>query len=260
MEYSKTRWFKFYGSEFLADPKMVSLSIAEKIVWVILLCLASSTDKKGVVRFITEEKLMLMAGVDPKKDEWQETKGVLDKFEKMEMVEQDKETETILVINFEKRQNSVLSGAERVERYREKHGLKRKANAKLTQKLTPIKIREDKIREDKNIYNTSDVLPKYIEADDIGLAKLLLEEIKQSNPNFKEPNINKWADDISKMRRIDKRTPEQIRYLITWTQHHDFWAANILSPAKLRKQFDTLVAQVRRDQNKKQGDTKGIVI
>ena len=48
------------------------------------------------------------------------------------------------------------------------------------------------------------------------------------------------------MRRIDKRTEEQIRYLIEWCQQDSFWQGNILSTKKLREKFDTLVAQVKR--------------
>jgi len=39
---------------------------------------------------------------------------------------------------------------------------------------------------------------------------------------------------------IDKRTPENIESVIRWCQADSFWKTNILSPEKLRKQYDQL--------------------
>ncbi|MFD2133311.1 Replication protein O [Pseudogracilibacillus auburnensis] len=86
---------------------------------------------------------------------------------------------------------------------------------------------------------------------DMRLAELFFNKIRENNPSHRKPNLNKWANDIRLMRERDKRTEEQIEYLIDWTQTHEFWHANILSPAKLRKQFDTLVMQVKRDKGEK---------
>jgi hypothetical protein len=91
----------------------------------------------------------------------------------------------------------------------------------------------------KNKYNN-------ISQKDSILAKLLLSLIKENTPTFKKPNLDNWAYEINKIHRIDKRTYEQIEYLIRWAQQDNFWKANILSPAKLRKQFDVLVAQIKR--------------
>jgi hypothetical protein len=46
------------------------------------------------------------------------------------------------------------------------------------------------------------------------------------------------------MIRRDSRTPEQIEKVILWTQHHNWWWSRVLSAEKLRKQFDTLEAQM----------------
>ena len=81
------------------------------------------------------------------------------------------------------------------------------------------------------------------------LATLLYNLILRTLPNFKKPNLDKWSETIEKMRRIDKRTPEQITFLIKWAQNHDFWQPNILSTSKLRDKFDVLEAQAKRDNN-----------
>ncbi len=85
----------------------------------------------------------------------------------------------------------------------------------------------------------------------MNLAKLFLNEILKNNPNFKKPNLENWANDIRIMMEQDKRTKEQVSYLIRWSQHNAFWQANCLSPRNLRKHFDQMVAQVKRE---KQGN------
>ncbi|MFD1443009.1 hypothetical protein [Thermoactinomyces vulgaris] len=66
-------------------------------------------------------------------------------------------------------------------------------------------------------------------------------------PNAKVPNdLNKWADDFRKLHELDKRTKQEIKDVIDWATSDSFWQANILSPGKLRKQFDTLQAQMSR--------------
>ena len=77
-------------------------------------------------------------------------------------------------------------------------------------------------------------------SDELRLAELLLEKILLRNPNHKKPNLQTWAKDIDLMLRIDSRTPEDIRRVIKWCQADTFWQSNILSAAKLRKQFDQL--------------------
>lgn len=78
------------------------------------------------------------------------------------------------------------------------------------------------------------------------LALRLLNNIKKNNPNFKEPNLQKWADDVRKTIELDKRTPEQVAFLMDWAQKDSFWMANILSPGKLRQKFDTLLMQSKK--------------
>ncbi|MDV6040409.1 hypothetical protein N7X28_28740 [Bacillus sp. SM-B1] len=85
---------------------------------------------------------------------------------------------------------------------------------------------------------------------DLENAKLLFELMLLNNPSAKEPNLEKWANDFRLMREKDNRTDEQIKYLINWTQKDDFWSTNILSPAKLRKQFDALIVKIKKAKTK----------
>lgn len=82
------------------------------------------------------------------------------------------------------------------------------------------------------------------------LASFFLEQIRNNNPDFKQPNLHAWSDDIRKMMEIDKRTEEQVRYLMKWVQKDEFEMVNVLSPAKLRKRYDQLVLKVKRERQK----------
>lgn len=100
------------------------------------------------------------------------------------------------------------------------------------------------VKNDKNEKKINNSRHKY-EPCDMENANLLYQKILENNPQAKKPNLEKWASDFRLIRQIDKRTDEQVKYLIDWTQQDTFWKANILSPARLRKQFDHLVVKIK---------------
>lgn len=83
------------------------------------------------------------------------------------------------------------------------------------------------------------------------LANFFYGQILNNNPDYKKPNFQTWSDDIRKMMEIDKRTEEQVRYLMKWVQQNDFEMANVLSPSKLRTRYDQLVLKVKSEKEKK---------
>ena len=78
------------------------------------------------------------------------------------------------------------------------------------------------------------------------LANGLLQCILFNNPNFKhdEKTARRWAVDVDKMIRIDKRNPEQIKTVIKFAQSDSFWQSNILSGKKLREKYDQLLMKI----------------
>ena len=68
----------------------------------------------------------------------------------------------------------------------------------------------------------------------------LLDHLKKKNPSFKSPKLDKWILEVSRIIRVDKRTPEQLKAVIAWAfaQQDDFWATTLQSPTTLRKLFD----------------------
>jgi hypothetical protein len=75
------------------------------------------------------------------------------------------------------------------------------------------------------------------------LAGWIFELIQKLNPSHKQPSWHRWVKDIQLMRTVDKRTRKEIAELFKWANQHHFWQTNILSPASLRKHWDTLVIQ-----------------
>ncbi len=94
------------------------------------------------------------------------------------------------------------------------------------------------------------------DSDEFRLSELLFQEIKANKPDYKEPNFQSWAKDFDFMIRRDKRTPERIEAVIKWAQNDSFWKSNILSPGKLRKQFDALEMKMTQPGQMSQPDIK----
>ena len=75
---------------------------------------------------------------------------------------------------------------------------------------------------------------------EVRLSKFLFSFIKSRDAKTKEPNYQKWADEINKIMRIDKRDAEEIEEVIKWCQNDYFWQNNILSTLSLRNKFTQL--------------------
>lgn len=87
--------------------------------------------------------------------------------------------------------------------------------------------------------------------ESLRLAVFLFEEIKNHDPNFQlsDTQRDKWALEIDRMNRIDKRSWDEIEALIIFAQADEFWRSNILSGFKLRKK----ATQLKMRMNKTQG-------
>lgn len=137
-------WFKFYGGQYLGDPKIIALNSLERSCWLTLLCIASVSDDEGRIRFITPERLLTMSGIGPTDDEWMGAESVFDKFISLGMISKESNGD-ITITNWSKRQNSYLTGAERMKKYRGK----KKSDAEVTQSSNErdARIEENRIEE-----------------------------------------------------------------------------------------------------------------
>ena len=82
------------------------------------------------------------------------------------------------------------------------------------------------------------------DSDYYKLSEFFIKQIKKNNPNFKDPNIQKWSDDFRKIVEIDDRDKYEVAMLIKWIQKDSFWMSNVLSPAKLREKYDQLIMRM----------------
>lgn len=89
--------------------------------------------------------------------------------------------------------------------------------------------------ERKEVINT----PRIFD-DEVYQACNLFADLIQANGSKRPTVTDKWLTDMERLHRIDGRTWEQINAAIRWVQNDSFWRANVMSPDKLRKQYDAL--------------------
>lgn len=78
------------------------------------------------------------------------------------------------------------------------------------------------------------------------LGHLLADRIEKNGA--RRPTVSKaWIRSLDRMIRLDERTPIQIERAIEWATSHSFWSTNILSPDALRRHYDRMALQARRD-------------
>lgn len=235
------QWFKFYGQDFLTDPKMRGLSIYERACWVVLLCLANAEDKEGQVSFIDEVVVMHQAGVEFGTPQWDATLGFLKKFQKLGMVTVNEEIVTIT--NWEKRQQRAMTGAERVRKWRE-----RRANVQsVTTSNANRNGRVDKSRVEKNRITTKDTPQDGV--DQKVLAEVI-DEFKVVNPThsrlFGMPPQRAATARLMKQFGTEKLV-SMIRYLPK--SNSSRYAPTITTPAQLERDLGKLVAWAQKEKD-----------
>ncbi|MGE6721073.1 hypothetical protein ACQKGD_27630 [Peribacillus frigoritolerans] len=247
-------WFKLYR-DLLEKPLWVQSTPEQKTVLITLLSMANHQEKewewKGTSykvapgQFVTS--LESIAEKCGKGISIQNVRTALKRFEKYEFLtnESTNKNRLVTIVNWGFYQGNSDDLTNQLT------GNQQAVNKQLTTNKNEKK--------DKNEKNNNTSCPKQAYDENSSFYKLsflFFEKIKMNNPAFKEPNFQKWSNDIRLMIERDNRTPEQIKYLINWCQNDNFWKSNILSPAKLRKQFDQLIIRVKSEsENKKSGLT-----
>lgn len=124
---------------------MLALTACERSCWITLLSFASMAEGDGIVRYLSESQLMAQAGLNFNDPEWNRTKGVLEHLQELGMIQQS--NGEITIVNWKKRQEAMLSNAERQARFR----AKRRNNSTVTLKLqnSNDRIEENRIEENR---------------------------------------------------------------------------------------------------------------
>jgi hypothetical protein len=84
-------------------------------------------------------------------------------------------------------------------------------------------------------------------ADAESLYVFFLDQLRERNPKFKEPNKDKWVKEFDLLLRVDKRDLEEVKELIVWSGTHKWFKVSCLSPSNLRKNYDAMVMQKAGD-------------
>ena len=94
------------------------------------------------------------------------------------------------------------------------------------------------------------------ESTEMKISKYLYNALLKSEPSLKEPNWQKWCEDINRFLRIDKPKKEDIKKVIDFA--HDpnnsterfSWIPNLRSPKALRKHFSRIKLQIESSKPK----------
>lgn len=133
------------------------------------------------------------------------------------------------------------------------------SNQQTNQQITskqPASNRQLTTKEESKERNNKDIIrPKrsrVYDEDSIPYrsAKYLLKKIREFKPDFKEPDLQKWADHMRKLIELDKRDPKEIGRVIDWVTQDSFWKTNILCTETLRRQWDKVTARMQSGERK----------
>ncbi len=231
-------YFPMYAQDWLCDPGVSALTYEEQGVFFHLMCRMWQTSNCS----LPDDDIKIARMLRINHNKWQRIKNSLSEvltfsdrcFFSSRLAAEFK-------ISEKKSQNNSETAKKREEVKRLKLLNNIESDSKNVLQTMHYKIREDKIREDKN--KTLKELPP----EACRLSGMLSEFILQNFPSNltakKQDAIKRWAEEIDKMNRIDGRTWNEIEVMIAWCQRDNFWKNNILSGAKLREKFDTLIAQ-----------------
>ena len=110
-----------------------------------------------------------------------------------------------------------------------------------------------KVKKEKNVRTNYPTVVFDESSEYYQLALALHENISRNHPDSREPDLGRWTNDMRLIVENDQRTIEQIHHLINWSQQHHFWQTVILSPAALRRNWDQMVAQVKQERERRNG-------
>ncbi|MBT7338301.1 MAG: hypothetical protein HN802_01205 [Candidatus Jacksonbacteria bacterium] len=227
------------NDSFWTDPYVEDLDPSEKLLFIYLL-----TNPLCNVAGIYEIKIKRIAyetGFDKEMVE-----KILGRFEKDDKLM--KKDDWLIVVNFAKNQANnpnILKGMQRIigelpDKIKALKGFERLPHFTLLN-LTLPNLTKPNGSPSKKTSNIS------FTADDMKLVDLMVALIQRNNPDWQmKGNRDTWAEHIDKLHRIDGRTYEQIEFMIKWTQQDSFWSQNILSTAKLREKFNSLIPKLKK--------------
>jgi len=142
-------WFKFYHNKWLTDRAINNLRPQDRLCFITLLCVTSQSDERnGIVTNYCEHEIIKLTQLDinvydDEKSDYHRAIGFTKRLADSGIIEIQNDKQ-ILIKNFTKRQDTMLSPAERAKKYRDK-----KKVTNVTNKSDDSNAREEKSRVDK---------------------------------------------------------------------------------------------------------------
>jgi hypothetical protein len=110
---------------------------------------------------------------------------------------------------------------------------------------------ETKEREESNISLVEAVSEKFKRepsapsADASELTDFFLSKIREKKKDLLLKNKSKWIKDFDLMTRVDKRSVDEIKRIISWLVHESNQLSYCMSPDKLRRRFDEFSVRIQ---------------
>lgn len=171
-------WLKFYPQDWMIDPKVDDLSAVDRICYITMMCLAHISKKRGTIIDFSEDKVIRQAKFKTR-DEMDSAIGFTERMKNMLRVRGT----SVTLPNFKKRQESQLTGYERVKKHRE--ALKNKDKSRKNDKgndnaMITLDIEEDIDKEEERIHTFDQFWSSYPKKVAKRKAELAWKKIKPS--------------------------------------------------------------------------------
>ena len=138
----------------------------------------------------------------------------------------------------------LLGQNDRHTKHTKKHTTKQKTKPPESAEVEPVD------KSEKPPLELIDLAATFDEKDAV-LAVWIYSKIKERDKNAPPPNMKKWKTEIRLMREKENRAYDEIIAVFSFANAHDFWAANVLCPSKLRGRFTQLLTAMKTAPPKK---------
>jgi len=116
------------------------------------------------------------------------------------------------------------------------------------------KTTERPLKDHRLALTNKDKIKKNLSPDIFSLVDLLIEKMKENDPEAKVPKTQnqreKWGNEFWLLVERDGRPIDEVKEVLIWSQLDSFWKGNILSAAKLREKYAQLRLKMIEEQGK----------
>ncbi len=255
------KWFKFYGQDWLTDLKIMSMSMEDRLCFITLLCLASSSDEKGLIRKCTEDAIIRLSNIPNVPSEehnpYEKSIGCLKRYEALQIVTLN-DNGDVTINAFDRRQGQNFSNAERQRNYRERLKTKNKSrNVSNVTQSNDSNARIDKNRIDKNIHTAT----TEIVAEGSKDIPEIIDAFKIVNPSYKKWFANK-TQRCAVERLLKTHGKERLLSVINFLPRSNTipFVTTITSPYLLEEKWADLQATLTKVKNKSITNKPNVII